>query len=335
MTSVERGEVMSVSLKEEMSRFLASVKESGKGTSKTPENYYRDFTLFFDYLTCSSDSSALHHQQETDFDLEKIDAVTIRGFVSYLLERGNVPRSINRRLSMLRSFYKYLERRGIITLNPLLSIRFMKEQKKLPVFLDQQRAEELMDHPGQSVHASDPVLVRDHAMLELFYSTGMRVSSLVAINLSDLDVKKMVVRIRVKGGKAQSLPFGETVLDALNAYLPIRERFLQAAETERHTKDPQALFLGKFGERLTTRGVQLRFKRYALSLGLGKTTPHTLRHTCATHLLENGADLRFVQELLGHSSLATTQRYTHVTMSHIQEVYQVAHPRASNKKIKP
>jgi integrase/recombinase XerC len=160
----------------------------------------------------------------------------------------------------------------------------------------------------------------------------MRVASLAGLNINDLDHENHRLQIRAKGGKSQQLPLTDAAKEALQEYLSVRSLFLNAKVHSRQKKDPTALFLGKFGERLTTRGVQLRLKRYSLALGLGKATPHTLRHSCATHLLENGASLRFVQELLGHSSLSTTQQYTHVTMSHIQDVYQKGHPRASGKK---
>lgn len=326
--------MMKVSLKQCFDQFVQFLAESEKCTEKTIENYSRDMALFQTYLTDGSDPSLFNIGESTDFDLDQIDTLTIRGFISFQLHRGNTARSINRRLSMLRSFYSYLEIHGQISQNPLSALRFMKEQKKLPVFLDQQRADELVEYPGIRKEIDANLVLRDRAILELLYTTGMRVSSLVSLNLSDVDLKKKMVQIKTKGGKAQQIPLCGSAIESLLHYLDVRSVFTEEALKKGRERESHAVFLGRFGERLTARGIQLRFKRYSLSLGLGKTTPHTLRHSCATHLLENGADLRFVQELLGHSSLSTTQQYTHVTMSRIQEVYQVAHPRAKNKNVK-
>ncbi|MBD3268194.1 tyrosine-type recombinase/integrase [bacterium] len=322
---------MNTLLKCEINNFLQFLRDSEHNSKKTIENYSRDLRLFEQYLIDSSDPCMIPGEGEADFDLEKIDLITLRGFITYLMDRGNAHRSINRRISVLRSFFGYLTRRGVLTGNPMQLIRFVKEQKKLPVFLDQLRAEELMEKPLPT-HGDANLLLRDKAILELLYATGMRVSSLVGLNCSDLDFSKKTVQIRAKGGKSQVLPLSETAQKALTAYMPVRSFLLSAKEHSTRPKAPEALFLGRFGERLSTRGVQFRLKRYSLAFGLGKATPHTLRHSCATHLLENGANLRFVQELLGHSSLSTTQQYTHVTMSHIQDVYQTAHPRAKEKK---
>ncbi|MDX9752751.1 MAG: tyrosine-type recombinase/integrase [bacterium] len=315
-------------LKRWFDEFRHYLRETGKRTAKTIENYSRDMGLFQRYLEEGADPCLSPTPDGVDFDLDKIDVLTLRGFISYQRHRGNTARSINRRLSMLRSFYAFLEMRGVISLSPMKRLRFMKEQRKLPVFLDQQRADELVEYP----EGGDAGLhVRDRAMLELLYTSGMRVSSLVSLNLGDIDWKRQTLQIKTKGDKAQQIPLTPSAVAALQEYLPLRAQVL-AENSSPPEGGERAVFLNRFGTRLTTRGVQLRLKKFALALGLGKTTPHTLRHSCATHLLENGADLRFVQELLGHSNLATTQLYTHVTMSHIQDVYQNAHPRAREKK---
>lgn len=309
--------------------YLQYLKSTGRRSAHTMINYERDLFLLITYLEESGYGSP---ENQPDYPLDVADTLALRGFITYLLERGNSARSINRRLSALRSFFDYWVRRGRLDSNPTHALHFMKAPKRLPVFLDQERAGELMDHPNPNLVPDPVLLLRDRAMLELLYSTGMRVSSLAGINLNDLDLHQRCVRILAKRGKDLTLPVGQAAEDALKQYLDARQSLLNRPTRSPHPKDPNALFLGKFGERLTPRGIQLRLRRYALSLGLGKTTPHTLRHSCATHLLENGADLRFVQELLGHSSLSTTQQYTHVTLSRIQEVYQKSHPRAAGPR---
>ncbi len=310
-------------------QFLDYLRITEGRSPYTVENYQSDLEFLMQYLR----DSGYPVRGQSDFSLEIVDKLALRGFMTYLADRGNNPRSINRRLSALRSFFGFLERRGVIEKNPTENLHFMKEPKRLPVFLDQDRAGELMESPSAPLVQDAPLIKRDRAMLELLYATGMRVSSMAGLNVNDLHLSSDTVRIRAKGGKMQTLPLNPAAHDALTEYLAVRPILLNRPSSPRHTKAPSALFLGRFGERLTPRGVQLRLRRYALSLGLGKTTPHTLRHSCATHLLENGADLRFVQELLGHSSLSTTQQYTHVTLSRIQEVYQKAHPRSEEKKL--
>ncbi len=307
-------------------QFLDSLVNTERRSPHTVENYRRDLRFFVQYLQ-ESGYPTFQGEEDVDFALETVDTLAVRGFISYLLDRGNSPRSINRRLAALRSCFTFLHRRGIVERNPVAPVPYMRQKKTLPVFLDQERAETLMEYPTDERIKEEILSLRDRAMLEVLYSTGMRVSSLVGMNLVDLDLHNRAVYIRAKGGKENVLPLGEPACEALKDYLARRKELLDAPPTKRNKKAPGAVFLGKFGERLTARGVQLRLKKYALSLGLGKTTPHTLRHSCATHLLENGANLRFVQEILGHSSLSTTQQYTHVTMSHIQDVYKKSHPR--------
>lgn len=319
---------MKTTLQHALAAFRVHLTETERRAEKTIENYLRDLHLLRNYLIESGYENLNSTNQETDFALNQIDSLALRGFISYMVERNQTPRSINRRLSSLRMFFKFLIHRGWIETNPIENIRFLKQNKRLPAFLDQNQAQTLVEHPVAKIAKEHALALRDRAMLEVLYATGMRVSSLESLNLADLDVGRSVIHMRAKGGKRLTAPLSEPAMEALRNYFSIRTQLLNGPVSKRHPKDPNALFVGRFGERLSARAVQLRLKKFSLALGLGKTTPHTLRHSCATHLLENGADLRFVQELLGHSNLSTTQHYTHVTMAHIQDVYQHSHPRS-------
>jgi len=311
-------------LSEAIQRFIDDLTMQQMRSHHTITNYRRDLELFMQYLIESSHPQQIQVERGIDFSLNIVNALTVRGFISYLLERGNIARSINRRLASLRSCFSFLQRYGVINHNPIASISCLQQKKTLPIFLDQDKAKELVEYPTQDTVKDELIRLRDCAMLETLYATGMRISSLVNMNLVDLDLNNQTVYVRAKGGKDHTLPLSDMACDTIRRYLHRRKELLKMKQCK---KDPGALFLGKFGERLTSRGVQLRFKKYALSLGLGKTTPHTLRHSCATHLLENGANLRFVQDLLGHSRLSTTQQYTHVTIGSIQNIYNKSHPR--------
>lgn len=315
--------------------FLRALVEIDRRAPKTVENYSRDLDLFLRYLADSGyerlETNA-NDESCPDFALDVFDKLAVRGFISFLAHRDNSPRSINRRLSTLRSLSRFLTRRGWMNIDPLASIHFLKQQRRLPVFLDQDAAQTLVERPEPNEERERIFVLRDRAMLETMYSSGMRVGSLTGIDLNDLDLRQGAVLARAKGGKRLSLPLSQPAIEAIEAYLPHRKTLLNSPGSPKCRKEPGALFLGRFGERLTPRGVQLRLRKYSQSLGLGKATPHTLRHSCATHLLENGAGLRYVQELLGHSSLSTTQQYTHVTLSRVQEVYNAAHPRVMESK---
>ncbi len=321
---------MKATLRSALSSFKDHLIELARRAEKTIENYSRDIEMLRKYLTESGYETVNSESEKPDFSLDQIDSLTLRGFITYMVDQNQSPRSINRRLSSIRMFYKFLIERGWVEVNPSENIRFLKQNKRLPTFLDQNQAQQLVEHPEPAKDEERPLALRDRAILEVLYSTGMRVSSLQNLNLADLDMGKGTINLRAKGGKRLTAPLSQPSLDSLRNYFTIRKQLLDGPVSKRHPKDPQALFVGRFGERLSARAVQLRLKKFALSLGLGKATPHTLRHSCATHLLENGADLRFVQELLGHTNLSTTQHYTHVTMSHIQDVYKKSHPRSKD-----
>ena len=277
--------------------------------------YGRDLREFFAF--CGKETT-----------VEKIEVESVRRFV-LSLHRTNSASSVARKLSSLRSFFRYLHRQKVISHDPLLGIVGPKVRQEIPVFLTVDEAFALLEEPC----ANDSFMQRDTAILELLYSTGMRVSELVSRNVDDLDFAEEVLRVRGKGKKERIVPVGRPALEAVRAWLPVRLQLLAAA-VERKTASAakEALFLNSRGGRLTVRSVERYIRLYSERAGIiQQVTPHALRHSFATHLLEMGADLRAVQELLGHASLSTTQRYTHLTLDHLASVYDKAHPLAGTK----
>ncbi|MGC9064624.1 MAG: site-specific tyrosine recombinase/integron integrase, partial [bacterium] len=240
----------------------------------------------------------------------------IRDFIISLTREGNLRSTILRKLSTLRRFYKFLVKRGILMNNPIVSLFSPKLMKPLPNFLTQGEVQLLIDN----ISDTNPLGIRDRAIIECLYSTGMRISELVRLNVSDLKGDREIV-IKGKGNKERVVFFGEYAINSLERYL--REARPMLVRNKRE----DALFLNKNGTRLSSRSVERMVERYGY--GIGKDiSPHTMRHSFATHLLENGADLRAVQELLGHSDLSTTQKYLHITLERLKEVYKKTHPRA-------
>jgi integrase/recombinase XerC len=248
------------------------------------------------------------------------DANQIRAFLAFLHEREYSKATAARKLATLRSFYKFCLRRNYISTNPVATIRTPKQEKRLPKFLEVEQIQKLLNTPDDSTLLG----ARDRAMLETLYSTGVRVSELVALNLTDVDMVGESLRIRGKGRKERVAPIGPTALTAIRKYMEMR-----AGDPRSTTFNPEPLFVNKHGQRLSTRSVRRKLDKYLIMCGLDPSiSPHTLRHTFATHMLNNGADLRSVQELLGHQSISTTQVYTHVTTSRLKKDYDESHPRA-------
>ncbi len=248
------------------------------------------------------------------------DVQTIRKFMAFLSERHYTKSTTARKLATLRSFYKFLVKRGQLSSNPVSSIKTPKQDKKLPKFLEYEQVQKLLNTPP----TDNWLGARDRAMLEVLYSTGMRVSELVALNLEDVDFLGEVIHVRGKGKKERICPIGSSALQSIQHYIEYRNKRIQADPSF----DSKVLFANKHGKRLSTRSVRRKMDKYLIAAGLDPTiSPHTLRHSFATHMLNNGADLRSVQELLGHQSLSTTQIYTHVTTSRMKEQYENAHPR--------
>ncbi|MBX3396366.1 MAG: tyrosine recombinase XerC [Phycisphaerae bacterium] len=248
------------------------------------------------------------------------DANQVRAFLSFLTEREYSKATAARKLATLRSFYKFCLRRGFIQTNPVATIRTPKQEKRLPKFLDIEAIKKLLCTPDDTTLLG----ARDRAMLETMYSTGVRVSELVALNANDLDRDSGHLRVRGKGRKERITPIGPTAIAAIGRYLAMRN-----SDPRNPTFNQEAMFVNKHGQRLSTRSVRRKLDKYLTMAGLDPAiSPHTLRHTFATHMLNNGADLRSVQELLGHQSISTTQIYTHVTTAQLKKDYDNSHPRA-------
>ncbi|HEY4908055.1 MAG TPA: tyrosine recombinase XerC [Methylomirabilota bacterium] len=246
--------------------------------------------------------------------LADADARAIRAWLASLHDRKLARSSIARKLASVRSCLKYLARRGVVELNAARQIRSPKLPKRLPSFLPKDESKNLLDSEVDGSEAG----LRDRALLEMLYATGLRVAECCGLDLDDVDRRQGSVRVMGKGGKERVVPAGDAALQALDAWLTVRGE----------GRGP--LFINPRGGRLSTRGVHRIVKSRARAAGIDRrVTPHTLRHTFATHMLGEGADLRLIQELLGHSRLSTTQRYTHVSAEHLMKVYDQAHPRAN------
>jgi len=246
---------------------------------------------------------------------------SLRGYVSYLHECQYARSTIARRLACLRSFFRFCQREGFTENNPAKMLRTPRLGRKLPHFLSTEQVAQLLEAPP----ANQPQGLRDRAVLETMYSAGLRVAEVVGLNLDDWDRDANILRVRGKGRKERIAPVGSFAAKALDRWLEVREVGKKAT-----AEDHRALFLNRFGRRLTTRSIGRMLDKYLQQTGLQSvTSPHTLRHSFATHLLDGGADLRSVQELLGHKSLTTTQIYTHVSTRRLRETYEKAHPHAT------
>jgi len=289
-------------------RFLRHLKYSKNFSPHTLRAYQSDLSEFLEF--CLAENPA--------FSPRDITHLTLRKFLALLRQRNPQNSTIARKLSSLRSFYRFLERQGVVEANPLAALRSPRSRSALPHFLTDEELARLLFAPSEDTLWG----LRDRATLETLYSTGLRVSELVALDESSVDFLSEVILVKGKGKKERLAPVGSYALEALRKYLARRRR-------ERVGTSSSALFINRFGTRITARSVGRILQKYIKLAGLEpRTSPHTLRHSFATHLLDRGADLRSVQELLGHASLATTQIYTHLTTSRLKEVYNKAHPRA-------
>ena len=273
-----------------------------------------------DLIKFSPQTIAGDRLKKSHVDADDWTTRLLRAFISWLHEKGYAKSTIARRLAAVRSFGKFLCRQAVLKENPAKGLRGPRLDKKLPHFLTLADVQKVLAAPSESVWSGR----RDRAMLETLYSAGIRVSELVGLNLLDADLTDGVATVRGKGKKERLALLGPQAVAAINLWLPDRAALLEKAR-----KESVAIFLNKGGTRLTTRSVGRLLAKHLKKAGLDpRTSPHTLRHSFATHMLDAGADIRGVQELLGHKSLATTQVYTHVTTKRLQDSYKKAHPRS-------
>lgn len=298
---------------EEQRLFVEYMQIEKNASPHTINNYQRDLNTFFAFLNGESIN-----------DLKKVDDLTVRLYLTYLYDRKLSRTTVSRQISSLRSFYKFLEREKYVDFNPFMNIHLPKSGKTIPTFL---YAEELAELFVVS-DLSEPLGQRDQALLELLYATGIRVSECQGLIVTDIDFSIGTLFVLGKGRKERYVPFGSFAETALTRYLNDGRKKLLTKSDEQ----TDAVFLNARGKRLTTRGMRLVLNNLVKSAALTiKIHPHKLRHTFATHMLNEGADLRVVQELLGHESLSSTQIYTHVTKDHLKQVYMNSHPRAKDK----
>lgn len=265
-------------------------------------------------------ATAVMAPTEIGAKLRGVDPERVKSFLSFLGTQSYSKSTVARKLATLRSFYKFCLRRAYVAAHPLAAIRTPKQEKRLPKYLELDQITKLLGTPDQSTLLG----ARDRAILEVLFSTGVRVSELVDLNFADVDFEGQLIRVRGKGKKQRATPIGSTAIAALRKYLELRR-----ADARSTNFDQAALFVNKHGQRLSTRSVRRKLDKYLAEAGLDPNiSPHTLRHSFATHMLNNGADLRSVQELLGHQSLSTTQVYTHLTTPRLKQAYDDAHPRA-------
>lgn len=294
-------------MKEQIEQFLRYLEVENNASEHTLRAYRKDLESFSEYMG------------NKPRDIEMID---VRGFVAQQIKKGLNKTTAGRRLASVRSFLNFLCREGFIKSNPANLVMTPKTEKRLPNFLSVDDVFTLIEKPD----GTGVLPARDRAILELLYSSGLRVSEIAELNVDDINTKEGLVKVRGKGKKERLIPVGSKAIDAIKSY-KIEKMLLKKKES--------AMFLNKRGGRLSDRGVRRIVVKYARLIGVnGQIGPHTLRHSFASHLLQTGADLRVIQELLGHSSLSTTQKYTHIDITHLMDVYDKAHPLSNDDKEK-
>jgi len=303
-----------------LQQFFEHLRYERNVSEHTLRNYRIDLTQFYDYLAPAEPQTG---ERKREPDIRQIDHITIREWLSTLHTAQKKKTSIARKLAALRTFFQFLCREGVVGMNPAKLVNTPRLEKKLPNHLSIEDMVRFIETPDISTDLGK----RDRAILEMLYGTGVRVSELTKLNLRDVDYQNKMARVTGKRRKQRVVPFGEPALHALMDYLTVRGAFLQNAPLAE--REPEALFLNYQGTRITTRSVGRMVDKYILlCAGIHNISPHSLRHSFATHLLDSGADLRHIQELLGHARLSTTQIYTHVSMEKLIEVYDKTHPKA-------
>jgi len=304
-------------LDQQIDAFAQYLADERRSSARTVDTYIRDLQSFRSYVL----------DQGLPADARELDIVALRGFLSSLF-RSNQASTMKKKVSGIRSFYKFLLKRKMTDRNPASGLRSPKVGTSLPRFLTVEQACRVMGSPPKEDSRADALRARDLALLETLYGTGARVSEIASMDLEHCDFDEALVRLLGKGGKERIVPLGRISVESIAAYLPQRAGLLAKAKGG----DPDAVWLSQNGRRLSVRQIQNIVRRHGmLGAGRGDLHPHAMRHSCATHLLDAGADLRSIQELLGHSSLSTTQRYTHVSVDRLMEVYDKAHPLAREK----
>lgn len=297
-----------------IARFLQYLEAERNAAELTVKSYREDLMSLADFLSDETGRPPAPSE---------ISTRDVRQYVAALHDAGYAKSSVSRRLASLRSFFKFAQREGLADENPAKPVRNPRPDRKLPHFLTNEEVGRLLEAPPQH----EPLGLRDRAILETIYSAGLRVGEMVGINDEDLDVRGKLVRIRGKGRRERLCPLGGYALEAIDEWRAVR--VLADNQGPNALANVTPLFVNRFGRRLTTRSVARMLEKYIQQTGLDqRTSPHTLRHSFATHLLDRGADIRSVQELLGHKSLVTTQIYTHISTAGLLEAYEKAHPRA-------
>jgi integrase/recombinase XerC len=300
-------------------QFLEHLRYERNVSAHTLRNYTSDLEQFLDFIAPIDHAGT---RRKTP-PVTQIDHLTIREWLAALHAAQKKKASIARKLAALRTFFQFLVREGILELNPAKLVATPRLEKKLPTHLSIEEAIRFIESPDPETDLGK----RDRAMLELMYATGVRVAELTTLNVGDVDLHNRLIRVMGKRRKQRIVPFGEPAAEAIRSYLKVREKFLLNAPISK--RDEEALFLNYQGTRITTRSVGRMVEKYIrLCAGMHNISPHALRHSFATHLLDSGADLRDIQELLGHARLSTTQIYTHVSMEKLVEVYDKAHTKA-------
>jgi integrase/recombinase XerC len=302
---------------ERFDNYLAAIKNASLHTRRSYRSDLNDFIAFL-----KENEKSLWN--DGDIDLNAVNPITVRDYLAYLYQK-NAKSTIARKLAALKSFFKFMVKEGLVGSHPAHPVSTPRKELNIPTFLSVDEMFSLIDQPDDNKVLG----ARDRAILELLYSCGLRVSEIVGLNLGTIDFDGGFLTVRGKGEKERMVPVGSKARGALRAYLERRSDLLREPDKE----VAQALFLNNRGGRLTSRSIGRMIDRYASCLSVFRPVhPHAIRHTFATHLLDAGADLRAIQELLGHSSLSTTQKYTHMGIDRLMEVYDKAHPRAKRQK---
>jgi integrase/recombinase XerC len=306
-------------MKEQLKAFVAYLRLNRNASAHTVRAYESDVSQFLAFVAVD------RRRQVSTLTPADFDTAAVRAFLAEIYRRGNSRASAGRKLAAVRTFGRFLRREGVLDQDPGALVGTPKREQKIPAHLEIDEVTTLLGMPD----GSTPIGRRDRAILELFYASGLRLSELVGLDLDDVNLSARMVRVLGKGGKERLVPFNKNAAAAIRASLADWEKGSGVFSRDRRGKDSRPLFLNYRGGRLTTRSVDRLVRRYvAMCSTRFGISPHALRHSFATHLLERGADLRAIQELLGHARLSTTQRYTHLNAAQLIESYKKAHPRA-------